>query len=71
MGRVAVDKSKASSSTGMVSPTRAALDEEVFASKTVWPSLMKRRVFSSMEIVKWRCIVRYRTENRLVDKGDI
>jgi hypothetical protein len=69
IGRVAVDESEANSSTGMVSPTRyAALDVETLAWKTVWPPLMKRSVSSSMETLKWRCIVRYRTENRLVDR---
>ena len=42
MERVAVDESETNSSTGMVYPTRyAALEVKVFASRTVWPSLMK------------------------------
>ena len=72
MGRVAVDESEATPSTGMVFPTRqAALEVKVFASKSVWQSLMKWKVSSLMETVKWRCIVRYNKENRLVGNEGI
>jgi len=69
MGSVVVDDREANSSTGTVSPTRnAALEDETFAWKRVLPLLMKLRVSRSIETEKWRFIVRYRTENKLVER---
>ena len=53
----------------MVPPRRKAeFEGETCAWKRTLLSLTKRRVSLSMKIVKERCIVRYRTEKRLLER---
>ena len=55
--------------TGMVSPSRKAeFEGEIQAWKMILLSQMKWRVSLSMRTVNEQCIVRYSTDNRLLER---